>query len=98
MDPPLIEATSDHAPSLPCSMAVHTPCPPLVSGPATVVYAMTWLFCIACAAQMYCVSGLTFVSPNPPVVPLGLVDGGAGDAVGVGEVDESLGADVVAGA
>jgi hypothetical protein len=56
---------------------------------------MTWLFCIACAAQMYCVSGLTEVSPNPPVVRLGLVAGEDGDVVG--DAEDPLGADVVAG-
>jgi hypothetical protein len=43
------------------------------------------LLCIACAAQMYCVSGLIAVSPNPPVVPiLGAPAAGVDD--GAGEV------------
>jgi hypothetical protein len=61
-------------------MAVHTPWPSVVSAPATVVYAITWLFSVACAAQTYCESGFVAVSPNPPVAP----ELGAGVGVAVG--------------
>src|SRR5580693_2403096 len=74
-------------------MAVHTPCPSVVSAPATVVYAITWLFSVACAAHTYWASGLVAVSPKPPVVPVlggpgvGVAATGVGDGVGIGVDD-----------
>jgi hypothetical protein len=77
---------------LPCTIAEQTPCPPLASAPATVVYAITSVFSTACAAQMYCASGLTVVSPKPPVAPVVGVPGAeVGVAAGVGSaVDKGL--------
>src|SRR5579862_2309285 len=101
-----MDETSVHAPWLPCSIAVHTPWPSVVSAPETVVYAMTWLFSVAWAAQTYWESGLVDVSPNPPFAPelgpcVGVVVGAAvgvvsGVAVGAA-VEGAVALDVGAG-